>query len=298
MIETGQVCHSSRGVISPGLLLRQAREAKGLSVAELAALLRVPVRTLDALESDRWDHLPGLAFTRPLALTLCRFLGIDPDPVMNALPQMQLHRIEQISEGLNEPFRDRRFIFSGRSAWLSHPMTLLGGLVLMAAALLQQLPQSLPAVSGRVHHAEKPQGLLAESVYQDGLVEASPESPLVSPDFNSTETEATKDPNRDPLGELLMSLEAQDSQEIKESQRNRALELRVRAPSWVEVQDASGKIVFSRLLRPSQDPVYVGGTDPLRVKIGNANATEVRYRGQIVDLSTVTRDNIARLDLH
>ena len=295
MIEMDQVFHSLQRDLSPGLLLRQAREAKGLSISELAASLRVPLRTLQALETDALDRLPGLAFARALALSVCRFLGVDPDPVMTALPQIQSHRIEQISEGINEPFRDRPFIFSGRSGWLSHPMTLLGGLVLMAAGLLYQLPQTLPPASDRLHHAEKTHEGLVEPVYLGERVELSADAVQMLPGADSIQTLPSKALEADPLGELLRSLEAEEAQGSRVPQ---ALELRVKAPSWVEVQDASGKVVFSRLLRPSHEPVYVGGADPFRVKIGNANATEVKYRGKVIDLSTVTRDNVARLDLH
>ena len=44
-----------------GALLRQAREASGLHIAALAVLLKVPVKKLEALESDRLDLLPDIA---------------------------------------------------------------------------------------------------------------------------------------------------------------------------------------------------------------------------------------------
>ena len=36
---------------------------------------------------------------------------------------------------------------------------------------------------------------------------------------------------------------------------------------------------------------------PLRLKIGNAVVTEVRFRGEPIDLGPMTRENIARLEL-
>jgi len=40
------------------------------------------------------------------------------------------------------------------------------------------------------------------------------------------------------------------------------------------------------------------GALPLRLKIGNARATEVVFRGRPMDLSPSTRDNVARLELN
>ena len=34
-----------------------------------------------------------------------------------------------------------------------------------------------------------------------------------------------------------------------------------------------------------------------KLKIGNAAATQLQFRGQAVDLAPVTRDNVARLEL-
>jgi cytoskeleton protein RodZ len=34
-----------------------------------------------------------------------------------------------------------------------------------------------------------------------------------------------------------------------------------------------------------------------KLTIGNAAGTQVRWRGQVVDLSTSTRDNVARVEL-
>ena len=41
----------------------------------------------------------------------------------------------------------------------------------------------------------------------------------------------------------------------------------------------------------------LNGTLPFKLKIGNAAATQLQFRGQGVDLAPVTRDNVARLEL-
>ncbi|MGL6110006.1 MAG: DUF4115 domain-containing protein [Rubrivivax sp.] len=39
------------------------------------------------------------------------------------------------------------------------------------------------------------------------------------------------------------------------------------------------------------------GKLPLKLKIGNAAATQLQFRGQNLDLAPHTRDNVARLEL-
>ena len=59
---SGMETEASPLAMSAGSLLRQAREAAGLSIATLAVLLKVPVKKLEALEADHFDLLPDAVF--------------------------------------------------------------------------------------------------------------------------------------------------------------------------------------------------------------------------------------------
>ena len=74
------------------------------------------------------------------------------------------------------------------------------------------------------------------------------------------------------------------------------LQLRTTAASWVEVTDAGGQSLISRLLQPGES-VGVDGVLPLKLTIGNAASTQVVFRGQTMELGSHTRDNVARLEL-
>ena len=118
-----------------GALLRQARQARGLHIAALAASIKVTPHKLELLETDRFDELPGATFTRALAQTVCRSLKIDAAPVMALLPQAPGLGLEQMSRGLNQPFRER----PGRRdpdelQFLKNPV-LIGAIALGALAL-------------------------------------------------------------------------------------------------------------------------------------------------------------------
>jgi cytoskeleton protein RodZ len=75
-----------------------------------------------------------------------------------------------------------------------------------------------------------------------------------------------------------------------------ALQLRTISASWIEVHDARSQVLLSRVVEPGE-ALVIDGTTPLRVKIGNARATEVMFRGRALDLAANTRDNVARLEL-
>ena len=74
------------------------------------------------------------------------------------------------------------------------------------------------------------------------------------------------------------------------------LQLQTSAASWIEIRDARSAVLFSRIVRAGES-VALDFAPPLRVTVGNAAVTRLSFRGQSVDLSSSTRDNVARLDL-
>lgn len=66
--------------------------------------------------------------------------------------------------------------------------------------------------------------------------------------------------------------------------------------SWVEVRDASGKVVFSDLGRPGQERV-VKGQAPFQVVVGKSSVVSLTYNSRAVDLAPYTQAEVARLTL-
>jgi transcriptional regulator with XRE-family HTH domain len=57
--------------------LREARTRRGLSAADVQKGLRIRERYLTALEEERWELLPGDAYTKGFLRTYAEFLGLD-----------------------------------------------------------------------------------------------------------------------------------------------------------------------------------------------------------------------------
>lgn len=60
-----------------GIIMRRAREAKGLSLAEVATRTRVPLRHLQAIEEGDYGALPGLTYCAGFARAYARAVGLD-----------------------------------------------------------------------------------------------------------------------------------------------------------------------------------------------------------------------------
>jgi cytoskeletal protein RodZ len=72
--------------ISPvGEQLRSAREAKGISLEDLAAQTRIPQRHLASIETGDWDNLPAATYTIGFAKSYAGAVGLDRSEIGNQL---------------------------------------------------------------------------------------------------------------------------------------------------------------------------------------------------------------------
>ena len=281
------------GDASPGAMLRRAREKQGMHIAALAAAIKVAPRKLELLEADRHDELPDPSFTRALAQAVCRALKIDPAPVLALLPQPGARPLEAVGKGINRPFRDRgtRAPASDRPLWM-RPALWLPLMVIVIAAVLYLLPSRMVPTLG------EPAGSAS------GVASAPAAPRVVREPVSSNMAPVPVDAG--PAASGVASVVAAASAPMAAAEAPTpvdvptpppsTLQLRTTQASWIEVQDAGGRLLISRVVEPG-DTVDLDGSLPLRLRIGNATATQVTFRGQAVELARHTRENIARLEL-
>lgn len=270
-----------------GALLKAAREAQGLSLDSLATLLKVPAAKLEALEADRHDELPGMAFVRALAQSVCRQLHLDPAEVLQRLPQPQAisDALEEVNRGLATPFREPKLRGIPGAALLQRdwpewmrPSVIASAVLVLVALAFWFAPKSLGGASAVMKPVAAASDTLGE-ITVPVLAEAA-SAVLAGPS--------------DPVVETVHSAPEEDSASAPAAAG--AVVLRTTAESWIEVRDGQGTSLLSRLVLPGET-VGLDGPSPLRLKIGNAEGTRLSFRGQPVDLVAYTRDNVARVEL-
>ncbi|HSH01269.1 MAG TPA: RodZ domain-containing protein [Anaerolineae bacterium] len=70
-----------------GHILREAREAKSLTIDDVAEKTRINERFITALEQGEYSKLPTPAHTRGFLRNYARFLHLDPDPLLERYQQ-------------------------------------------------------------------------------------------------------------------------------------------------------------------------------------------------------------------
>lgn len=67
-----------------GEQLRQAREAKHITLQEIAATTKISCRALQALEDEHFSQLPGGIFNKGFVRAYARYVGLDEDKMLAA----------------------------------------------------------------------------------------------------------------------------------------------------------------------------------------------------------------------
>ena len=290
----------SASAASAGRLLKQAREAQGLHLAALASAIKVSPQKLELLEADRYDQLLDATFTRALAQTVCRSLKIDAAPVLALLPRPGANRLGEFGRNLNTPFHEAQGSAAG-SDWrgLARPAVSGPLLLLVIAAGVYLMPHGWLGTSETRRVAPRdpvepptsstvtsPVGTVVGAVRPANMPDA--QAPVSTPaPSESVVTAAMSAPPNVP---------ASNGAPAAAAATPKLLQVHVSAQSWVEVIDVRGQSLLSRVIQPGEN-VELDGTVPLKVKIGNAAATQLVFRGQAFSLAPFTRDNLARLEL-
>lgn len=255
----------------PGQRLREAREARGLSVADVAATLKFGARQIEALEADDFRSLQGATFVRGFVRSYARFLNLPPEPLLDLLKEgttiaaAEVRPPEDTGVYMPMPGRHRLSFWVAGAAALG---LLAAGLLawhLLAPAGPTPAPQ-LAAADTRTTVASQPELLPpAPRIEQQPGIATNPVT--VMPAAVST----TLPP---PDGRHLVFLFSDKS--------------------WLEVRDAAQRVVLSGEFSGGERKIATG-KPPYYLWVGRASALRVLDGEREIDLKPHTRDEIARL---
>ncbi len=288
-----------------GQLLRQAREAAGLHVVALAAMLKVPVRKLEALEAERFNELPDKTFVRTLALSVCRQLKVDAAPILALLPQSDQVRLGEMPS-LNTPFRSPDSAPVPKVAAVSavpRPVLFALGVLVLAAVIWFAVPARDPAA--QVTTAVMSNGAVATTEPSPAADATTPPAQVAAAGSEPSVTTAPAEPGEGAATEPAATPAPSPSATVAAASTVSAaaapategtLTIRASEASWVEVVGASGNLLLQRELGAGESVGF--STDaPYKVVVGRADATQVRVRGKALDISSYARNNVARFEV-
>jgi cytoskeleton protein RodZ len=258
-----------------GEILAQAREALGLTVDDLANQLKFSTRQIEALETGRYEQLPGGPFVRGMVRSYARLVDVDPGALLERMTGAPMAAdASRIAARFKQPVP---FSDASRRSTMTYATLAVLALVVAVAVFFQWRQERArpmkPAATAPVTRAP------AVVVPPASRVEPAP-----------AETAAV---NPRPVLEPVPAPPPAPPVETFGRQR---VGLEVDEESWVEIKDAYGTTLLSQLIPAGRQRTIVGEA-PLSVVIGNAHHVQLTHNGNPVDLKPHIKVEVARLTL-
>lgn len=238
-----------------GERLKQAREAAGLSIDDVAARLHMPGRVVRSLEAEDWSRLGAPVFVRGQVRSYSRLVGLTTAPMMAALdvgPVEPSHLVSRTHTPRAQWWAEqigRRLVYIVLTLSLAVPAWVATREHLSGAAN-DAAPLDVPA---KVGINEQPLPLSRRTV----MASMGPVSPAVA--------------------DAVVA----------------GIVVRTHAATWLDAVAADGSSIEKGLLPAGSERRFTKG-QLVRLTIGNASAVELQNHGQTVDLAPFTRTNVAR----
>ncbi len=282
---TEEIAQAAGETESVGAGLTRAREALGLSIADVAQQLKFAPRQIEALEQEQFDCLPAGTFVRGMLRAYARMLKLDPDAVVSrvatrlAAPDNTAAVVASVHRAI--PIAD-----SARRSNLTYLGLSVALLVVIAAVVIEwQQERALAARLSFVTAAQAP---------RQGLLEPS-RSPVASAAASSVVTPPQLAPMTESAGEAKPAA-AEQPVVAAVTEGSRRLVLRFERESWAQVRGRGGKLLLSQLNAAGTER-QVDGEPPFQLIIGRAQHVRLTYGDRPVDLAPHTKAAVARLTL-
>jgi cytoskeleton protein RodZ len=285
---------------SLGMMLREARESLGLSVAEVADQIKFAPRQIEALEADDYKHLPELAFLRGFVRSYAKILNRDAQALLDALPETKVAAAELMPAAVGVPFpvahssQKQNLILLGAALLLA--VIAVGFAVWHFTTPLQQskvakiettvpLPAEIQTIPAPI--ATK-QDMIAPSFPAESKQPSL--AKVEQPSVRAGKTAADQAESQTQSSDLRTHLDT--SGEITR------LRLVFDQESWTEITDKDGKILSSKV-NPRGSELNLEARLPLSLVIGHAATTHLYQDGEPIALTPYINSSseVARLIL-
>jgi cytoskeleton protein RodZ len=283
---------------SAGGELASAREELNLSVAEVARHLKLSPAQVEALEAGAYERLPGRVFVRGFLRNYAKLVGVDPEPLVRRLE----HELPEPRVVEEPPPPPQAVMPTGeRSRWPLYAG--IAGTIIAALAAYEfgfNSPEPTEAQTENAKAAPDPTSSASAGSSASAASSDSPGGSATDPGAAASASPPVTTSATVPTpgsGSTATAGGATQPQAAGPSDGStRALHFRFEEESWVEVRDADGRVIFTKLNKAGTEE-RVTGLAPLRLVVGNARGVRLTADDQPVDLAPYTGASVARLTL-
>lgn len=320
---------------NPGEILRQARERRDWSQADVARKLNLTVTSLNNLEAGAFDKLPGHTFARGYIRAYAKLMELDQAPLVAAFDQYtgshakgsDVHSLGRIEEPVRLSHNILRgvslllllAVIGGGFAWWqdqgSQRSKDLGKMAMEhveveSADGTTQIhpldePEDQAVAAGQQQAQSAPLPLNVEGAAGSSGVEgqtaeaptaAAEQGTAVTPAQTVTAPASTASVAAVPAGTTATAPAAPSADAEAAPAGAASLAIQFSGDCWTQVRDGDGKQLYMGIKHKGES-LALNGKPPFAVRLGFARVAQVSFNGQPVDVAKFTSGETARLKL-
>jgi cytoskeleton protein RodZ len=290
--------HTEEGVREEhvGVILARARVAQGLTLDDVAQQLKFGVRQIDALEQGRFESLPGSTFARGMVRSYARLLKLDSEHILDKVEgKFEVPDANRLATRYREPVP---FSDGSRRSNITYAVLSVAVLLVAAGVLFGWQQERSRATRLSFVPAARAPLEAVRTVPVSPPQRATAPTPHASTGAGSSSQSGTGNSVEAGAGPGATSAPAQSQGVTAPATApvTGRIALHFDEESWVEIRDASGKVLLSQL-NPAGSAKVVQGTPPFAVVVGNAQHVQLTYDGHPFDLGPHIRVEVARFTL-
>ncbi|MDX1251263.1 MAG: DUF4115 domain-containing protein [Gammaproteobacteria bacterium] len=297
---TAETAAASSG---PGRQLREAREALGLSQADICRQLHLEPKIVTAIEADDYRNLPPRTFVIGYLRNYARQVNLPAEAIVAGYERLGFAPQPVRLDATREKKSEHR---SDKAVRITSYLLALAVIVLLAVWWQYQenieppsQPQSLEsAIPGEIHEEPAaPSAIVPAPIAPSApATPSAPEAPAASPEATAEQMTTTPAPSSQAPAPSSTAGVNKPPVPAAASLDSATVQLRFESDSWVEINDANGKRLFFATGKTGEVKTLKGPA-PFDVVLGNAPGVKIEYNGSPFDLKPYTRGTTASFTL-
>ncbi|MFN3827313.1 MAG: helix-turn-helix domain-containing protein [Micavibrio sp.] len=252
-----------------GEILRRSRVYYNQSLDDVGAILRIRASHLSAIEEGRIDDLPGRVYAFGFVRAYAEYLGLDGEKIVRLLKtQLGVQIVDRpdlhMPVAASESKSPNAILVIGSLAFLS---VAIGGLVFMGSRQDVEQEKKVAAV-----HEIPP---VPQELYET-IGEVGPFAPA------STVTQSANPEGAAAEGATTAEQGAEVAVAEPVAEVPPPVVLKMVDSAWVEIRDASGKALLSRILKPGDSYIVPASVKGLILDTGNVGGIQFTVDGKVL----------------
>lgn len=252
-----------------GQRLRQAREAAGLSLDEVAGQLRMPVQVVAALEAEQWERMGAPVFVRGQLRSYAKLLKVDLGELLEQARIAPVVPPTLVSHTHTPPIRRMAENLGRRAVYVVITAVLAVPIWYVISNPSRNAPPSTASL------------------------DVVPPASSAGTDAALPAATAAAQPATRQEGPYIASLAPAMAPRAAAEVPKGGLTLNFKGDSWVDISGPDGATVEKALIRAGESRSFSVGQVG-RMVLGNAAQVEVQQAGANVDMTPYQRGNVAR----